>query len=30
VVDTDPRATALAQWEKSEDADHISLAVGKF
>ena len=30
VVDTDPRATALAQWEKSDDADHISLAVGKF
>lgn len=30
VVDTDPRATALAEWEKSDDADHISLAVGKF
>jgi acetyl-CoA carboxylase biotin carboxylase subunit len=30
VVDTDPHAKALVQWEKSEDADHISLAVGKF
>jgi acetyl-CoA carboxylase biotin carboxylase subunit len=29
-VESDPRATALTQWEKSDDADHIALAVGKF
>ena len=30
VVEADPGATALAEWEKSDDADHISLAVGRF
>ena len=30
VVESDPRATALTRWEESGDADHISLAVGKF
>jgi acetyl-CoA carboxylase biotin carboxylase subunit len=30
VVEASAHATALAQWEKSDDADQISLAVGKF
>jgi len=30
VIDTRPRATAVTEWHKNDDADQISRAVGKF